>query len=51
VGCGGDGRTFEGVDGTAPPTALRELANVQTIRDAFAADEGHARLVLFLSPT
>jgi hypothetical protein len=43
VGCG------SAAGGT--PSALADIASVGELREAFAADEGKARLLLILSPT
>jgi ABC-type glycerol-3-phosphate transport system substrate-binding protein len=48
AGCGGSGST------PAPQTApnrVAELTSVDSLRTAFARDEGHARLLLLLAPT
>lgn len=47
AGCGGSSTREQ----AASPGEIVELAGVDQLRSAFAADEGSARLLLVLSPT
>jgi hypothetical protein len=37
--------------GCGTPGGFRDLDSIDSLKAAFAADEGHVRLVLLLSPT
>jgi hypothetical protein len=50
AGCGGSTETNVGA-GSATPGEVIELTSLKTLTDAFAAGEGHPRVLVLLSPT